>query len=188
MKKILPVVLVIVALFATIAAAPMASSVTFVGVSNGGGGPMFIFRVDGPVNMNGIVHSVQGEYQGDFPMTCTQQDETTVVCHVPKKLSGNEVTVEFNGVKAWVHIPEAQNPVQPSYCYGYYDHVSDVGNSEAGPEAGWAWHQIASACQDEPAKGGDTSFYSGDFYVFRESVLPDSHNFNPGPAYYMDAR
>lgn len=188
MKKILPVVFVIVALFATIAAAPMASSVTFVGVSNGGGGPMFIFRVDGPVNLSGVVHSVQGEYQGDFPISCVQQDETTVVCHAPKKLSGSEVTVEFNGVKAWVQIPEEQNPVKTSYCYGYYEPSQLNGNLEAGPEAGWVWNQLGSTCQDKPAKNGDISTYSGDPYIFRDSVLPDSHNYNPGPAYYQAAR
>ena len=112
MKKVLFVAFVIVAMFASTAAAPMPSSVTLVGVSNSGGGPMFTFHVDGPVNLyNGIVHSVEGEYQGDFPLSCKQEDENTVICHTSKKVSGDWVTVEFGGSKFWVQVPDKGEPV-----------------------------------------------------------------------------
>lgn len=117
MKKVLFVALAIVTMFATVAAAPMPASVTLVGVSNGGGGPMFTFRVDGPVNLNnGIVHSVVGEYQGDFPLSCKQENETTVICHATKKLSGDWVTVEFSGSRFWVQVPEKGEPVIQEVC------------------------------------------------------------------------
>lgn len=117
MKKVLFVAFVIVALFASIAAAPMQTSVTLVGVSNGGGGPMFTFHVNGPVNLNnGVVHSVEGEYQGDFPLFCKQEDENTVICHATKKLSGDWVTVEFGGSKFWVQVPEKGEPVIVAEC------------------------------------------------------------------------
>lgn len=117
MKKVLFVVLAICAMIATVAAAPMPASVTLVGVSNGGGGPMFTFRVDGPVNLyNGVIHSVEGEYQGDFPLSCKQEDETTVICHATKKLSGDWVTVEFGGSRFWVQVPEKGEPVIVEAC------------------------------------------------------------------------
>ena len=189
MKKVLFVALAIVTMFATVAAAPMPASVTLVGVSNGGGGPMFTFRVDGPVNLNnGIVHSVVGEYQGDFPLSCKQENETTVICHATKKLSGDWVTVEFGGSRFWVQVPESQNPVKTSFCYGYYEPILGGGNLDAEPQAFWVWSQVGSTCQDEPAESGDISTYSGDPYIFLESVLPDSHNVDPGPAYYQAAR
>lgn len=184
MKKVLFVVLAICALFASIAAAPMQTSVTLVGVSNGGGGPMFTFRVNGPVNLNnGIVHSVEGEYQGDFPLFCKQENETTVICHATKKLSGDWVTVEFGGSRFWVSIP--QTP-EPSYCYDYYNSVSGVENNEVSSQkSNWYWSQVATLCQDKPAEKFDHSKYNNQLYFFIEEGAPDGNNYNPGPAYYL---
>ena len=189
MKKVLFVALVIVAMFASIAAAPMPVSVTLVGVSNGGGGPMFTFRVDGPVNLNnGVVHSVEGQYQGDFPLFCKQENETTVVCHASKKVSGDWVTVEFGGGRFWVGIPETPNPVEPSYCYGYYELVPNYSGLEADPMGSWNWGKVTNICQDTPAVAGDKSTYNGDPYHFYDDApFPGQNNYNPGPAYYLDA-
>ncbi len=189
MKKILFVVLAVYAMIATVAAAPMPASVTLVGVSNGGGGPMFTFRVDGPVNLNnGVVHSVEGQYKGDFPLSCKQENETTVICHATKKISGSWVTVEFGGSRSWVQIPEAQEPVQPSYCYGYYELIADSNPLSPGPmKSEWSWSEVTNICQDTPATDGDKETYGGDPYEFIQDGLKDSHNYNPGPAYYMIA-
>lgn len=189
MKKIMFVVLAIIAMIASIAAAPMqAASVTLIGVSNGGGGPMFTFRVNGPVNLNnGVVHSIVGKYDGDFPLFCKQEDETTVICHTSKKVSGDSVTVEFGGSRFWVGIPETQNPVEPSYCYGYYELTPDFQNLGGGPLASWSWSEVTNICQDAPAADGDIEHYNGDPYEFNKDGINDSHNHNPGPAYYMAA-
>lgn len=188
MKKMMFVILAIVSMIASIAAAPMPVSVTLVGVSNGGGGPMFTFRVDGPVNLNnGIIHSVEGEYKGDFPLSCKQETETTVVCHATKKISGSSVTVEFGGTRTWVQIPEAQEFAQPSYCYGYYELISGSNPLSPGPMAFWVWSEVANICQDTPAVDGDIEHYNGDLYEFNIDGINDSQHYNPGPAYYMHA-
>jgi hypothetical protein len=189
MKKIIFVVLALIAMLASIAAAPMQNtSVILVGVSNGGGGPMFTFTVNGPVNLNnGIVHSVEGPYKGDFPLSCKQENETTVICHATGKISGSWVTVEFGGTRSWVQIPDTQEPAQPSYCYGYYELVSGSNPLSTGPMVGWSWGEVANICQDAPAADGDTATYGGDPYEFIQDGLNDSHNYNPGPAYYMIA-
>jgi len=187
MKKVLFVALVIISMFASIAAAPMPVSVTLVGVSNGGGGPMFTFRVDGPVSLKGIVHSVDGEYRGDFPISCVQKDATTVVCHAPRKLSGSNVTIEFGGTRSWVQIPESQAPAKPSYCYGYYELAPGPIPPAIGPLTAWSWSEVTNICQDTPAADGDMETYDGAPYEFIEDGLADNHNYNPGPAYYMIA-
>jgi hypothetical protein len=187
MKKILFVVLAICAMIATVAAAPMPASVTLIGVTNGGGGPMFTFRVDGPVSLNGIVHSVEGQYKGDFPLSCKQENETTVICHATKKISGSWVTVEFGGTRSWVQIPAQQEPIQPSYCYGYYELISGSNTLSPEPKASWSWSEVTNICQDTPATNGDKGTYGGHPFEFIQNGLNDSHNYNPGPAYYMHA-
>ncbi len=190
MKKVLFVVLAVCAMMATVAAAPMPANVTLIGVTNSGGGPMFTFRVDGPVSLNGIVHSVEGEYKGDFPLSCKQENETTVICHATKKISGSWVTVEFGGTRSWVQIPEKPEPTAtPSYCYGYYELISGSNPLplSSGPMASWSWREVANICQDTPAADGDKETYNGDPYEFIQDGLNDSHNYNPGPAYYMHA-
>lgn len=183
MKKVLFVVLAICAMIATVAAAPMPASVTLVGVSNGGGGPMFTFRVDGPVNLyNGVIHSVEGEYQGDFPLSCKQEDETTVICHATKKLSGDWVTVEFGGSRFWVAIPDAPETI--SYCYNYYKPAPHLTKADVGPMAGLVWTEVANICQDTPAANGDIKEYDARDYKFYEDGLKDYQDNNPGPAYY----
>ncbi len=186
MKNLWLIVLVICAMVASIAAAPMASSATLVGVSNGGGGPMFTFHVDGPVSLNGIVHSITGEYLGDFPMYCKQENETTVTCHTTKKLSGSSVTVEFGGSRFWVQIPEAPMPTAIGNCYNYYD----IAHGEfpfASPEAGFVWRNVANICQESPAQDGDIQNFGNEPFRFHEGGLVDQQHFNPGPAYYMNA-
>lgn len=186
MKKFMFVVMAIFAMFASIAAAPMGASVTLVGVTNGGGGPMFTFHVDGPVSLNGVIHSVVGEYQGDFALHCKQENETTVTCHATKKLSGDSVTIEFGGSRFWVTIPESPNPVQPANCYGYYfPDFSPINPTLAGANGGFQWSEVANICQDTPAANGDIEEYDSDYYEFYDEGWNDGHDYNPGPAYYL---
>jgi hypothetical protein len=203
-KKMMFVVLAIIAMIASVAAAPMqAASVTLISVTNGGGGPTFTFRVDGPVNLNnGIVHSVVGEYLGDFPLSCVQQDATTVVCYGPRKISGSNVTVEFGGTRSWVQIPEAQEPaheaaqapvyvapqepaqpgqpeqtgpVEPptQYCYEYYSN------------SGLNWIYDGKACQDAPAVDKDPATYETVQYQFNAGTLPEDDNGNSPSSVYV---
>lgn len=188
MKKILFVVLAVCAIVATVAASPMPASVTLVGVTNGGGGPMFTFRVDGPVSLNGIVHSIEGQYQGDFPLQCKQENETTVVCHASRKVSGDSVTVEFGGSRFWVAIPKApEAEALFSYCYGMYESIAYTSNLHVGPMKAYVWSEVATVCQDAPAVDGDIINFGNDYEFIEGGLGADVLNYNPGSAYYYIA-
>lgn len=100
------------------------SVLDLVGVSNGGGGPTFTFRVSGDFAQGDLGGTVQVEDGDSFRLHCKKIDLTTVVCHAAKKVSGQDVIVYFGGAKFWVRVPQpslGQGNGNDEYCYTVYD-------------------------------------------------------------------
>lgn len=169
MKKAMFLILVLVLALSSIAAVPN-HGVVLIGVTNNAGGPMFTFRVDGTGSLKALVHSINGEYKGDYGITCKQVDETTVTCHAPKKLSGSYVTIEFRGTKTWVLIPDEKIA---GYCYDVFDRVF---NSQARAQQ---YTKVGTYCQSTQAVEFDWIDFQGSPAIFL-----NSHGHN---GYYLDA-
>jgi hypothetical protein len=148
--KFVWVLLSLLAMLTSIAAAPMAASaIALIEVRNDrGGGIMFVFRVDGHFSrseLKGIVN-VEGE-DAMYTLYCAQKDETTVNCSVSRKTAGKHVVVTFGGATFSAFVPEARSP---QYCYDVY------GWAPAETRAfDWVLVTIATNCQDIPANYGD---------------------------------
>jgi hypothetical protein len=156
--KFVWVLLSLLLMLVSIAAAPMAASaIALIEVRNDrGGGIMFVFRVDGHFSrseLKGIVN-IQGE-DAMYNLYCAQKDETTVNCSVSRKTAGKHVVVTFGGATFSAFVPETR---APQYCYNVYD----VNLAETGLVI------FASHCQDTPATEGDMlmNFYNPDWQVF----------------------
>lgn len=169
MKRIIFTVLMLTALLAMSTGIAFASSVLGMSVSNGGGGPTFTFTVSGDFSkLNGIVE-VQG---GDsFPLYCRQTDETTVVCHATKKITGENVVVTFGGSTFWASVPlpsigQGSGNNTPS-CYNVYGWNNDFFNNPTD------WVLAGTNCQNTPASYGDTIEF------------PFANNFVPYNTYYF---
>lgn len=177
MKKAMFLILVLVLALSSIAAVPN-HGVVLISVTNNAGGPMFTFRVDGTGSLKAIVHSIVGEYKGDYPITCKQEDETTVTCHAPKKLSGSWVTIEFRDTKNWVLIPD-EKVAGTEYCYDVFSVPFLAPPQQGSPEIHNAqpWVKVDTYCQNTAAVEGDLLHYGGYYLRFYGFGLA-------GPGYY----
>lgn len=121
-----------------------------VSVSNNGGGPTFVFRVNSEFPASELHGGfVQVEGGDSFPLSCVKTDETTVVCHASKQVGGQNVVVGFGGARFWQHVsgPHSGGGRTSQYCYPVYDLINN---------APGVWHDYESHCTDEEAAWGDT--------------------------------
>lgn len=122
------------------------SALELISVTNGGGGPAFTFRVSGEFSPGQLKGSGQVSGGEGFPLHCAQQDETTVICHAPKKISGQAVSVTFGGATFWTDVPQPQlgggGGGVTQYCYSVWS------NSYTGVKTPWA--DYGPLCQDVP--------------------------------------
>lgn len=123
------------------------SALSLIEVRNDGGGVTFVFRVTGEFSRNELKGFVQVQGGDSYPLSCVQQDETTVVCHASGKAGGQNVVVEFGGADFWTFVPERRAEVVSSWCYALYDLTEEA-------EDGWV--QFAEHCMDREAVEGDT--------------------------------
>jgi hypothetical protein len=147
--KFVWVLLSLLAMLTSIAAAPMAASaIALIEVRNDrGGGIMFVFRVDGHFSrseLKGIVN-VEGE-DAMYTLYCAQKDETTVNCSVSRKTAGKHVVVTFGGATFNAFVPETR---APQYCYNVYELLP------IGTRAHYEWQAFTTHCQNAPANYGD---------------------------------
>lgn len=198
MKKLLVSSFVLLALLALTTGTVFAGSViNLIGVSNGGGGPTFTFRVNGEFTQSEL-NSGSVIFNGEsVKLSCNQTDETTVVCHAARKVSGEDVVVNFGGSKFWAGVPEAREPRAPQqYCYAVYDYLS----LEEFHEGYWQWMDRGQTCQDVPAAEGDWhwdyswAYEDWTWFSFYENGIddapygpgdPDNWS-NPGAGYYLE--
>lgn len=165
MKKFqfrLMVFLSLLAMLASVAAAPMAgTALSLIEVRNdGGGGVIFVFRVTGDFSKSELKGWVQVQGGDGYGLHCNQVDDTTVQCTTTKKAGGYNVVVTFGGSTFWTFVPAARGGSGPTqYCYGVYDLYSDPETESA------YWGQFDTYCQDAPANFGDTlpSYYNPDY-------------------------
>lgn len=154
----------LLAMLASIAAAPMSGAViTLIEVRNdGGGNVIFVFRVSGGVS-NSDLHNgwVQAQGGDGYGLHCNQVDEETIQCTTSRKAGGQNVIVTFGGSTFWAFVPEARGGTRgpTQYCYGLFE-------IEEMEEESYYWVEIGTHCQDEPAQYDDT----WEYYIF----LPDS--------------
>ena len=119
MKKYFLSIFVLLSLLATTTGTAFAgTALSLIEVRNDDGVPTFVFRVNGSFT-NGELHNQgyvlvsEGE---EYDLHCAVQDETTVVCHTSKKVSGHRVMVHFGGSDFWTTVPEGgtnKKPVEP---------------------------------------------------------------------------
>jgi hypothetical protein len=150
------VLLSLLAMLTSIAAAPMAASViALIEVRNDrGGGIMFVFRVNGYFSrseLKGIV-DVLGE-DAMYNLYCAQKDETTVNCTVSRKTAGKHVVVTFGGATFNAFVPETRAPQSSQYCNNVYGWAPPEGGG-----FGWVLVTLTTHCQDIPANYGDLIF------------------------------
>jgi hypothetical protein len=112
MKKylftILALLLMLVTLVGTAAAASMASGVvTLVGVEHGYKGPIFTFSTSGKFSKAELKGSVHVQGGADYGLYCTQVDETVVKCTTSKEVSGVNVSLSWDGSTFWTFAPNA---------------------------------------------------------------------------------
>jgi hypothetical protein len=153
MKQRFSIVLVVLSLLVAlvgIAAAPMASgTVKLVGVQYvPQKGPVFTFEVSGKFGRSALKGTVHVQGGGNFPLYCTQVDDTTVKCHTSQKVGAVNVSVTFGGSTFWTYVPGA-----PEFCYNIYDYDLD-----------FVWRSYGIHCQNVPAEYDDTiPFYNPDW-------------------------
>lgn len=155
MKKVqfVLVLLSLLAMLTSIAAAPLAASaIALLEVRNDpGGNVIFVFSVNGQFSksqLKGFVQ-VQGN-DANYPMGCNQVDENTVQCTTSKKTGGQNVVVTFGGATFWAHVPEAAL----QYCYNVWDWPLSFGFAVS--ELQFFPYEIQTVhCQDTPANYGD---------------------------------
>jgi hypothetical protein len=205
MKKVLFTVLLLLSMLAATTGDVFAgSALELTSVTNSGGGPMFTFRVNGEFSrdeLKGIVRVSGGG--DDFILHCAQKDETTVVCHATKKISGQAVSVTFGGATFWANVPEqriASGGTQN--CYGawanvLYQNVTILYDSNGDPSIinssfgqAYGWQDYGPICQDEPGVSEptvgwdhfilDTSNGKAFLWFRNDSWCGQIH----GPAYY----
>ncbi len=177
MRQFLAIVLLVSVLMGVFTETAFASSVLDMSVSNGGGGPTFIFTVSG--DFSKINGTVQVEGGDSFPLYCRQTDETTVICHATKKITGQNVVVNFGGAKFWVNVPlpsieSNNNSGNSQYCYNVYGWNKDI---FSGPTD---WVLAGTHCQNAPANYGDSIEF---VYINNVAVVGPPVN-----TYYYDSR
>lgn len=184
------VVLSLLAMTATVAAAPMrAAVITLIGAANDGGGVSFTFRVSEPLSKSQLKGGwVQVQGGDSFPLSCVQVDDETVRCTSSKKAGGQNVVVGFGGSTFWTYVPEAHaqggGGGNSSGCYNYYDLVW-------GEEEDFWWEQGGETCE-EPDGYGDTVLIDETWYRFEPSsdtealYCPPAENTINEDAYYTD--
>ena len=179
MKKTIWVLMLVISLLvANTGVAWAGAAIELISVSNNGGGPTFTFRVSGefsPSQLKGSGHINGGD---DFEMECNQQDDTTVVCHAPKKASGQAVSVTFGGATFWADVPQPQFGGRGSsqYCYDFWankmaDSVTILGyDAEGDPVVvlstnvvALGWQNYGPICMDEPAVAFPANGFSYEF-------------------------
>jgi len=135
-------------LVANTGAAFASSAIELISVTNNGGGPTFTFRVSGEFSPNQLKGSGHISGGDDFSLHCQQQDETTVVCHATKKISGQAVSVTFGGTTFWADVPEQRiasgggGGGNGQYCYSgwstqYYSNA-EINYDLNGNQTGWS--------------------------------------------------
>lgn len=205
MKKIVfTTLLVLSMLLANTGTAFAGAALELISVTNGGGGPTFTFRVSGEFSPNELKGSGHISGGDGFTLHCAQQDETTVICHAPKKASGQAVSVTFGGATFWVDVPEqriASGSAQ--YCYGawanyLYTNITVTYDSNGDPNIinqfgaqSYGWQDYGPICQDKPGVESspiresdyfilDTSNGQAFLFFNDNGVCGQNH----GPAYY----
>lgn len=118
MKKIQFSLIILLALLVmTTGTAFAGSALSLIEVRNDKSGATFIFRVTGEFSRSELNSGFVQVSGGDnYPLSCAQQDATTVVCHTTKKAGGN-VVVSFGGSSFWTDVPVAPQQI----CYAVYD-------------------------------------------------------------------
>lgn len=166
MKAVFTTLLLLSMLLANTGAVFAGSAIELISVTNGGGGPAFTFRVSGEFSPSQLKGSGQVSGGDGFPLHCAQQDETTVICHAAKKISGQSVSVTFGGATFWADVPQPQlgrGGGSTQYCYGawvnsLFSTVTVEGyNSNGDPfvisfgvRQSYGWQDYGPICQDEP--------------------------------------
>lgn len=105
MKKVWFSVIMVVAMLATIAAAPNPGKVILLSTTNDSAGPTFTFSVSGKYaksELSGDVHVIDGS---DYQLYCNQPSANRVVCNTSRKVGGKNVTVVFGGASFWAYVP-----------------------------------------------------------------------------------
>lgn len=206
MKKVLFTVLLLVSMLAATTGSVLAgSAIELISVTNGGGGPTFTFRVSGEFSPNELKGSGHISGGDDFGLHCAQQDETTVICHAPKKASGQAVSLTFGGATFWADVPQPQlggGGGSTRYCYGAWTNVlfqnvtvsygPNGDPSSVFSENGqfYGWQDYGPICQDEPGVAMPTVGW--DHFILDTSngkafLIFDNSGFcgqNHGAAYY----
>lgn len=183
MKKFFATIFVLLTLLALTTGTAFAGSVIGMSVTNGGGGPTFIFTVTGdfsPSELKGGFVQAGGE---TFPLHCSQQDATTIICHASKKVAG-DIVVGFGGTRFWTDMPEPQlgNGGAKQYCYTLFDLTLLAPG----------WQPFGEYCMDRQAVDGDTYVTYNpyvqqlDWTYYYELIAPypEIYGNNPGEGYY----
>lgn len=98
-----------------------------------GGGPAFVFDVEGEFTEEELNTTLRVIGGADFDLYCNQDGEK-VVCHTSKKVAGNNVAFYFGGEFWEVYVPA------PHFCVPVYDWDWFDGEDE--------WYQFDSYCLD----------------------------------------
>lgn len=204
-KAVFTALLVFSMLLVNTGAAFAGSALELISVTNGGGGPTFTFRVSGGFSPGQLKGSGQVSGGEGFPLHCAQQDETTVICHAPRKISGQSVSVTFGGATFWTDVPQPQlggGGGNSQYCYGawannLFSSVTVTYGPNGDPSSitslngqSSGWQDYGPICQDELGVAAPTVGYDHfildtsngkAFLLFYNSGLCGQ---NHGPAYY----
>lgn len=169
------------------------SALELTGVSNGGGGPTFTFRVTGEFSQNELNNgTVKAKGSETISLSCTQIDPVTVVCHAAKTVSGQEVVINFGGTKFWAGVPQpslgnGNGDGNEGYCYEVYGvEFLDKPNLPVG------WDPQDQYCQGTSATQGDEidlytpSWGTTEPYVFWENGVYVFDWDNPGTGYFWN--
>jgi hypothetical protein len=192
MKQRLAIILVVLSLLvalAGVAAAPMAAStVRLVGVQYvPQKGPVFTFEVTGNFSRSALKGTVNVQGGGNYPLYCTQIDDTTVKCNTSQKVATVNVSVTFGGSTFWAYVPGApdrDNAESEEYCYSIWDWWDFTAGE---------WTDFGPYCQNDPAVHGDQVWYTVPHpeetfeapVWFVDEDAPEECNIpNYGPAYY----
>lgn len=160
-------------LVATTGSVLAGSALELISVTNGGGGPAFTFRVSGEFSPSQLKGSGQVSGGEGFPLHCARQDETTVICHAPKKISGQSVSVTFGGATFWTDVPQPQlggGGGNSQYCYSLWANIKGTSVSADNIYIGGvlvaqsaavnntvnlSYQDFGPICQDAPANEHD---------------------------------
>lgn len=197
MKKFLFASLFALAFLSLATVPAFAGSVVGLSVSNGGGGPTFVFTVTGEFSPSELTSGFVQVGDKTFQLNCVQKNASTVVCHAPKKAEGN-VFISFGGARFWTDVPEIPVPdvQEPSpssgYCYPVYDFPTQDQYYNEGIDG---WVLQGNNCQDAPVVDRDLiEFYSQYHdetrpYGYVEDGWEWPHggglDTNPGSGYYL---